>query len=130
MRPIENPNPPKGFAHPIEAEFARLLDFYRIPWQYEPTTFPLTLDSEGKVTEATTPDFYLPSHDLYIELTTRRQPLMTSKHRKIRRLRRLYPNVNIKLLNRDQMRGLLIKYGMEAEVPNLIGNTGEATSAD
>jgi hypoxanthine phosphoribosyltransferase len=47
-----------------------------------------------------TPDFYLPEHKLYIELTTMRQRLVTRKNRKIRRLRELYPNVRIKLLYR------------------------------
>ena len=29
------------FVHPMEEEFARLLDFYHIPWLYEPTSFAL-----------------------------------------------------------------------------------------
>ncbi|MCH7836365.1 MAG: hypothetical protein IH864_05805, partial [Chloroflexi bacterium] len=32
---------PKPFAHPAEYEFARILDFYGIEWQYEPRSFPL-----------------------------------------------------------------------------------------
>lgn len=122
MRPQPNPNPPKDFQHPIEAEFARLLDFYRIPWEYEPTTFPLEVDDEGNVVEAFTPDFYLPTQDVYVELTTRRQALITEKNRKIRRLRELYPEVRVKLLNRRDMRALLVKYEMEQEEPRLIGN--------
>ncbi len=126
MRPIPNPNPSKDFAHPIEAEFARLLDFYRIPWSYEPTTFPFELDVDGNLTEAFTPDFYLPKEDLYIELTTRRQPLITDKHRKIRLLRELYPGVKIKLLNRQRMQSLLLEYGMESEAEDLIGDAGRS----
>jgi len=123
--PIDNPNPPSDFAHPIEAEFARLLDFYDIPWQYEPKTFPLAEDPEGNITEAFTPDFYLPSQDLYVELTTRKQALITKKNRKIRALKERYPEVRVKLLNRRDMETMLIKYGMTEEAPNLIGNTTE-----
>ncbi|MFQ5922139.1 MAG: hypothetical protein ACE5M4_04790 [Anaerolineales bacterium] len=122
MRPIENPNPPTDFAHPIEAEFARLLDFYRIPWQYEPKTFPLAEDPEGNITEAFTPDFYLPSQDLFVELTTRKQALITEKNRKIRALKERYPEVKVKLLNRRDMETMLVKYGMAEETPNLIGD--------
>src|SRR5262245_7114156 len=56
-------------AHPSEAEFARLLDFYGVRWEYEPRTFPLAHDEAGRVTLCFTPDFYLPDQDLYVELT-------------------------------------------------------------
>ena len=36
-----------SFAHESEAEFARILDFYHIVWQYEPRTFPIEWDEEG-----------------------------------------------------------------------------------
>ena len=121
MRPLKNPNPPKHFAHPVEAEFARLLDFYGIAWEYEAQTFPLEEDAQGNPLEAITPDFYLPVQDLYVELTTRRQSLITEKNRKIRRLRELYPEINLKLLNRRQMRSMLLKYGMAPETEGLIG---------
>lgn len=126
MDPVSNPNRPSEFAHPIEAEFARLLDFYRVPWEYEPKTFPLSEDDEGRITEAFTPDFYLPLQDLYIELTTRKQALITRKNRKIRELRQKYPEVNIKLLNRRDMKSLLTKYGMASETPNLIGDPSKS----
>ena len=61
---------PKPFGHPSEELFANLLDFYRLAWEYEPRSFPLQWDKEGNVTEAFTPDFYLPEYDLYVELTT------------------------------------------------------------
>ncbi|HEY7031800.1 MAG TPA: phosphoribosyltransferase family protein [Thermomicrobiales bacterium] len=90
----------RDFAHPAELDFSRILNFYRIRWSYEPTTFPLAYSDEGRPSEMFTPDFYLPEHKLYIELTTMRQRLVTRKNRKIRRLRELYPNVRIKLLYR------------------------------
>jgi hypoxanthine phosphoribosyltransferase len=103
---------PIPFAHPSEEEFARLLDFYRIAWLYEPKTFQLEWDAEGNVMEAFTPDFYLPEEDLYVELTTLRQNLVREKNRKLRKLRRLYPEVNIKLFFRRDYRRLLEKYGL------------------
>ena len=101
------------FAHPSEAEFARILDFYQIVWEYEPKTFKLRWDEGGNVLEAFSPDFYLPEQDLYIELTTMEQRLITKKNRKLRRLRKLYPEVNIKLLNRADFEHMMLKYGLE-----------------
>ena len=100
------------FAHPSEAEFARILDFYQVPWHYEPRTFPLAWDESGRVIEAFTPDFYLPDADLYIELTTLNQRLVTKKNRKLRRLRELYPDIKIKLLYQRDVRALMFKYGL------------------
>jgi len=101
---------PASFGHPSEEEFARLLDFYRIEWLYEPRSFPLAW-RDNKVAEMFTPDFYLPELELYIELTTLKQSLITEKNRKLRRLRELYPEVNIKLLNKNDYLRLLAKYG-------------------
>ncbi len=106
------PQRPK-FVHPAEESFAGILDFYGIKWEYEPRTFPLERDAAGKVVEAFTPDFYLPEQDLYIELTTLRPSLSTHKNRKLRRLKELYPEVNIKLFKRREMRDLEVKYGLE-----------------
>ena len=75
------------FAHPSEAEFARILDFYQIAWQYEPHTFTLRRHADGTPAERFTPDFYLPELGLYVELTTLKQSLVTRKNRKMRRLR-------------------------------------------
>jgi len=101
---------PSSFGHPSEHEFAKLLDFYRIEWLYEPRSFPLAWQ-DNKVAEMFTPDFYLPELDLYIELTTLKQSLITEKNRKLRRLRELYPDVNIKLINKSDYLRLLAKYG-------------------
>ena len=101
---------PASFAHESEAEFARILDFYHIVWQYEPRSFPIEWDEEGTATKSFTPDFYLPQHDLYIELTTLKQSLVTKKNRKVRRLRELYPDVNIKILYASDYRKLVEKF--------------------
>lgn len=98
------------FSHPSEAEFARLLDFYRIDWLYEPRAFPIKREG-NRITEMFTPDFYLPEMDLYIELTTMKQRLITEKNRRIRLLRQLYPDIKIRLLNRSDYAKLLAKYG-------------------
>ena len=34
------------FAHPSEEEFARILDFYRLKWLYEPRSFPLQWEGD------------------------------------------------------------------------------------
>ncbi len=88
------------FAHPAERDFASILSYYRVRWSYEPTSFPLEWDEDGRATELFTPDFYLPDLRLYVELTTMRQRLVTRKNRKLRRLRELYPDIRIKLLYR------------------------------
>lgn len=100
------------FAHPSEEEFAKVLDFYQIRWEYEPKTFPLAWDEAGHATEAFSPDFYLVDFDLFIELTTLKQSLVTEKNRKIRRFRELYPEVTLKVFYGRDYRNLLAKYGL------------------
>jgi cytidylate kinase len=102
----------KTFAHQSEQTFAHLLDFYRIAWEYEPTSFPVQWDAEGKVTESFTPDFYLPEFDLYVELTTMKQSLVTRKNRKVRLLRELHPNLNIQVFYQKDFENLIFKYGL------------------
>ncbi len=113
------------FVHPAEEVFARILDFYKIPWEYEPRTFPLAWDEEGNVTEAFAPDFYLPEQDLYIELTTLRPQLSTRKNRKLKRLQELYPDVNIKLFKRRELRNLMLKYGLLEEAASIVGTAAQ-----
>ena len=127
MAKCAKPRPDVAFVHPSEAEFARILDFYQIAWEYEPRTFELRWDGHGNVVEALTPDFYLPEQDLYIELTTMEQRLITKKHRKLRRLRELYPNVNIKLLNRSDFKQMILKYGLDDDA-SLIGHSQEQSA--
>ncbi len=98
------------FAHPSELVFARLLDFYGIRWQYEPRTFPLRYDDAGNIVEAFSPDFYLPDSNLYVELTTMKQSLVTKKNRKVRRLKELYPDIKIRLLYQKDFEDLIFKY--------------------
>lgn len=121
-------NQSPNFIHPSEEVFARILDFYGIPWEYEPRTFPLEEDEDGNVTKAFTPDFYLPEQDLYVELTTLRPQLSTHKNRKLKRLQELYPEVNIKLFKRREIRNLMIKYGLMDEVDAISGSLAQNNS--
>lgn len=109
------------FAHPAEAEFAYLLDYYGVEWQYEPRTFALAWDEAGNVTLAFAPDFYLPGEDTYVELTTLRPSLSTRKNRKMRLMQELYPDVKIKLYKRAAIRRLLVKYGLDEEAAKIWG---------
>lgn len=100
------------FAHDSEREFAALLDFYGIAWEYEPVEFSLEWDDRGHVISAFRPDFYLPDHRSFVEITTLRQDLVTPKNRKVRRLAELYPEVQVKVLYRKDIARLGLKYGL------------------
>jgi len=63
--------------------------------------------------QAFTPDFYLPAYDLYIEITTLNQKLVTKKNRKARRLVEQHPDVSIRVLYQRDYLHLLVKYGLE-----------------
>ncbi len=117
LEPVEDRLP--EFAHPSEREFARVMDFYRIRWEYEPKTFPIEWDENKNVISAFTPDFYLPDLDLFIELTTMKQSLVTKKNRKVRLLRELYPDVNIKILYERDYKNLIWKYGLSGDDGNV-----------
>ena len=101
------------FAHNSERQFAKLLDFYQIDWEYEPRSFDIEWDENGEVVKKFTPDFYLPAYDLFIEITTLDQRLVTKKNRKVRRLRELYPDVKCKVFYERDYLNLLVKYGLE-----------------
>ena len=92
-----------SFAHESERSLARLFDFYRIAWQYEPRSFPISWNEDGRPVEFFTPDFYLPEFDLYIEVTVCKPELRTRKNRKVRLLRSNHPNVNVKLFVRRDL---------------------------
>jgi hypothetical protein len=101
------------FAHDSERRFADVLDFYGVAWQYEPTEFVLEWDGDGRPLRALRPDFYLPDYDIYIELTTLNQRLVTKKNRKVRRLRELYPDVSIKVLYQRDVLNLSVKFRLD-----------------
>ena len=97
----------------------------RSSWEYEPHTFPILWNLDGAVVESFSPDFYLPDLDCYLEMTTLRQKLVRKKNRKLRRLRELYPSVNVKLFYARDFRALMLKYGKHALVDGLSGTSGQ-----
>jgi hypothetical protein len=116
--------PEPSFAHASEAEMARILDFYRVRWEYEPHTFPILWNLDGAVVESFAPDFWLPDLDLYLEMTTLRQKLVRKKNRKLRRVLELYPDLRVKLFYARDFRALMLKFGRLALVEELSGSSG------
>jgi hypothetical protein len=104
---------PPRFANRAELECAKVLDFYGVPWDYEPRTFVLDRDEGGRVVEAFTPDFYLPEQELYVEVTVMKQSLVTRKNRKLRKLRDKYPDVRVKLFYKRDIERLAQRYRLE-----------------
>ena len=102
-----------SFANRAELECAKVLDYYGVPWDYEPKTFVLERDEEGRVVEAFTPDFHLPEQDLYLEITMMKQSLVTRKNRKLRKFRERYPSVRIKLFYKRDVERLAQRYRLE-----------------
>src|SRR5690242_16370990 len=100
------------FANQAELECAKILDYYGVPWEYEPRTFVLERDEDGNAREAFAPDFYLPEQDLFVEITVMKQSLVTRKNRKLRKLRQLYPEVKIKLFYERDFERLAARYGL------------------
>ncbi len=95
-----------------EAEFAKILDMYQIDWKYEPKTFPIEWDTEGNVTMAFCPDFYLTKFNTYIELTTMDQRYVTTKNKKVKKLRELYPGTNIKVVYKKDFYSLVERFNL------------------
>jgi hypothetical protein len=102
----------RQFVNASEQIFANLLDFYRITWEYEPRSFPVQWDRDGRVLESFSPDFYLPELDLYIEITTMKQANVTRKNRKVKLLKTIYPQVNIQVFYQKDFQNLVFKYGL------------------
>jgi hypothetical protein len=117
------------FAHASEAEMARILDFYQVRWEYEPTTFPILWNLDGDVVESFAPDFYLPDLEVFLEMTTLRQRLVRKKNRKLRRLRELYPDIRIKLFYARDFRAMMLKYGRFGLLASLSGTSGQVVPA-
>jgi hypothetical protein len=83
-----------------EANVARLFNYLGIKWQYQPRVFDL-------VSQNYTPDFYLPNHNVYIEVKN-----FLWKYSKIRdnKFRKLYPDMNLILLLKKDYLELENKY--------------------
>ena len=94
------------FAHYSEKVFSEHLDLFNIKWIYEPTSFPLKWGS-GAIKMMFTPDFYLPELDIYVEITTMNQNLITKKQKKLKLAKKLDPNSKFKLINESQFYNFL-----------------------
>ena len=101
------------FQNQAERECAKVLDFYGVPWEYEPRTFVLEEDGDGRIVEAFTPDFFLPEQNLYLEITVMKQRLVTRKNRKLRKLRERYPDVHVKLFYKRDIERLAQRYRLD-----------------
>lgn len=104
---------PPHFVNDVELECAKILDYYGVPWEYEPRTFVLEEDEDGRVLEAFTPDFFLPDQNLYLEITVMKQSLVTRKNRKLRKLKARYPDVNVKLFYKRDIERLAQRFGLK-----------------
>ena len=96
-------------------------------WAYEPDTFVLETGPDGQPTLAFSPDFHLPDHGLYLEVTTLNQKLVTRKNRKLRLLREMRPDLEVRLLYQRDYLELLVKYGLES--PDQLSGYGDRATA-
>jgi cytidylate kinase len=110
--PQENKSKAVVFKNPSEEEFAQILSMHNIEWEYEPRTFPIKWDTEGNITLAFKPDFYLPRFDTYIELTTMEQKYVSDKKKKVRLLKKLYPGTNISIVFKNDFYSLVNRFGI------------------
>jgi hypothetical protein len=101
------------FAHPSERLFAALLDAQGIAWEYEPVEFALRWDVHGVPTSGFRPDFWLPDFQVFVELTTADQRLVTRKNAKVRRMRELYPEVEVVVVYQRDFVALLEDHGLD-----------------
>jgi len=117
------------FANATEADFGGLLQRLRLRWEYEPHTFVLRTKPDGTPALAFTPDFYLPDLNVYFELTTLRQKLVTLKNRKARLLAEQRPDVRLRILYRrdcqDVLRPARTRRAREAVLRKLLATPTE-----
>ena len=99
------------FAHPVERELASVFDELRLRWRYEPHTFVLRRNPRGHVTQAFTPDFYLPDLDYYVECTVARRRLTRVKRRKAEAACRLY-GITVEIVYRADFEKLARRWAL------------------
>lgn len=83
-----------------EANYARMLNYLGVVWEYEPKTFDLG-------TQNYTPDFYLPATEEYVEIKN-----FLWKYSKVRdeKFRKLYPSIKLKMILKEDYLELQEKY--------------------
>jgi hypothetical protein len=104
------------FAHPSERLFALLLDIYDIRWEYEPVEFAIGWSEDGTAKAGFRPDFWLPDWRCFVELTTADQRLVTRKNAKVRRMRKLYPELEVVVVYQRDFLALLARHGLDPAV--------------
>ena len=60
---------------------------------------------------AISPDFFLPRFNTYIEITTMDQKYVTTKNKKVKLLKELYPDININIVYKKDFYSLLERFG-------------------
>lgn len=111
--PTQLPAARVRFAHPSERLFAALLDACGVRWEYEPIEFTLRWDESGLPSGGFRPDFWLPDHGCFVELTTADQRLVTRKNAKVRMMRALYPEVDVVVVYQRDFSALLEQHGLD-----------------
>lgn len=98
-----------------EANFVRVLQIYKIEYQFEPTVFPFPIK---RGTKGYTPDFYFPGQDEWLEI----KGYLDDKSKiKLKRFKRYFPE------EFSSMTCVISKYSNEAknfmadlEIPNIV----------
>ena len=80
----------------MERNYARLLNFQKIRWEYEKQTFWFTKIKRG--VRSYLPDFWLPDTQEYIEIKGYLDPRSKTK---LKRMRIYYPEVKVILIQSD-----------------------------
>ncbi|HEY1761643.1 MAG TPA: hypothetical protein VGG17_03515 [Acidimicrobiales bacterium] len=104
---------PQSFAHPSELLFSQLLTVYGHEWIYEPLEFPIAWNEHGVPVRGFRPDFYLPEHHLFIELTVLAQRLVTKKNGKVRRFRELYPEIPLRVVYQRDFQAIMRRHDLD-----------------
>jgi hypothetical protein len=89
------------------------LDLHKVRWEYEPVEFTLRWGEDGLPSGGFRPDFWLPDLRCFVELTTADQRLVTRKNAKLRRMRDLYPEVEVVVLYQRDFVDLLERHGLD-----------------
>lgn len=84
-----------------EANFARILDYLNIKWEYEPKRFKINSN------ETYTPDFYLSDFDLWIEV---KGYWFDDAYRKYNEFLDKFPNLKVKVIEEDKYKWLIKRY--------------------
>jgi hypoxanthine phosphoribosyltransferase len=60
-----------------------------------------------------------------VELTTLRPKLTQRKNRKLKKIKELYPDINIKLFKRRELRNMMLRFGMVEEAERIFGTDAQ-----